>query len=120
MCGEEYARFGEMRMIMHQIYEFKKGVRNLVLCTVTPQCAEVVKARLGKQGIGFLTQTVGGNKVNLYFGNCSCLDAVSHFVDKPLNRLTPEEDYMLGTMLGYDIRMQCERFCRRRTMPSAV
>ncbi len=116
MCGEDYNRFGELRMIMHQIYEFKKGIRNLVLCTVTPQCAEIIKARLERQGIGFLTQAVGGSKVNLFFGNSSCLDAAACFVDKPLNLLTPEEDYMLGTMLGYDIRMQCERFCRRRAM----
>ena len=34
------------------------------------------------------------------------------FVDKPLNKLTPEEDFMLGIMLGYDISMQCERYCK--------
>ncbi len=120
MCGEDYGRFGEMRMIMHQIYEFKKGIRNLVLCTVSPQCAEVVKDRLDKQGIAHLVQAVGENKVNLYFGDSNCLDVVGCFADKPLNRLTPEEDYMLGTMLGYDIRMQCERFCRRHAMASGI
>ena len=30
-------------------------------------------------------------------------------------RLTPEEDFMLGVMLGYDLTMQCERFCNRRS-----
>ena len=54
------------------------------------------------------------DKVNLYFGKRSCLDAVQTFVDKPLNKLTPEEDFMLGIMLGYDISMQCERYCKRK------
>ena len=42
-------------------------------------------------------------------------DAVRAFIDKPLNRLTPEQDFMLGAMLGYDIIQQCERFCRQRS-----
>ena len=35
-------------------------------------------------------------------------------VDKPLNQLTPEEDFILGAMLGYDICAQCERYCARK------
>lgn len=35
-------------------------------------------------------------------------------VTRPLNLLTPEEDFMLGTMLGYDICAQCERYCERK------
>ena len=53
-------------------------------------------------------------KVNLYFGEPSCLELVRTFVHKPLNRLTPEEDFMLGALLGYDLVRQCERYCRRR------
>ena len=35
-------------------------------------------------------------------------------ITKPLNQLTPEEDFILGAMLGYDIRVQCERYCERK------
>ena len=52
---------------------------------------------------------MAGSKVNLYFGNRRCLDAVATFIHKPLNRLSPEEDFMLG----YDIAGQCERYCKR-------
>ena len=52
-------------------------------------------------------------KVNLYFGHEACLRVVSTFAHKPLHRLTAEEDFILGAMLGYDIRQQCERYCRR-------
>ncbi len=34
MSEQDYVRFGELKIFMHQIYEFKKGVRNLVLCTM--------------------------------------------------------------------------------------
>ena len=35
-------------------------------------------------------------------------------VNKPLSQLTPEEDFILGAMLGYDICAQCERYCERK------
>ena len=35
-------------------------------------------------------------------------------VTRPLNQLTPEEDFILGAMLGYDICTQCERYCERK------
>ena len=115
MSEQDYVRFGELKIFMHQIYEFKKGVRNLVLCTMCPTCAALVAERLRGQRIEYLIQEVTDNKVNLYFGKSACLDAVRAFIDKPLNRLTPEQDFMLGAMLGYDIIQQCERFCRQRS-----
>ena len=44
MSAEEFSRFSDMKMFMHHIYEFKKGVRNLVLCTMCRTCAELVGA----------------------------------------------------------------------------
>lgn len=114
MSSQDFVRFGEMKMFMHHIYEYKKGVRDLILCTMCRTCAELVTERLRRQQIEYLAQDIDGQRVNLYFGKRACLDAVRMFIDKPLNRLTPEEDFMLGTMLGYDIPMQCERFCNRK------
>lgn len=114
MSAEEYNRFDSMKMFFHQIYEFKKGVRNLVLCTMCKPYADLITERLKSQSIEYLIQDVVPNKVNLYFGKRACLDAVRTFIDKPLNKLSPEEDFILGTMLGYDITIQCERFCKRK------
>ena len=62
-----------------------------------------------------MIQEVSEKKVNLYFGKQECLDAVKTFIHKPLNRLSPAEDFMLGAMLGYDIAGQCERYCKRKS-----
>ena len=113
MSAGDFSRYDNMKMLLHHIYEFRKGVRDLVLCTLCPTCAGLLIERLRSQGIDYLLQPVTEQKVNLYFGKRSCLDAVQTFVDKPLNKLTPEEDFMLGIMLGYDISMQCERYCKR-------
>lgn len=39
---------------------------------------------------------------------------VSRFVSRPLYDLTPEEDFILGALLGFDICLQCERYCDRK------
>lgn len=113
-------QFLDMRMFMHYIYEFKKGVRNLILCTMSNACAQFVIKRLEQQQIAYLEQKVTDHKVNLYFGKKACLDTVSTFINKPLNLLTPEEDFILGAMLGYDITMQCERFCNKKGLEVVV
>lgn len=116
MSVEDYNRFDSIKVFLHQIYEFKKGVRNLVLCTMCKSCADLVTERLKEQKIEYLIQEVVQNKVNLYFGKRSCLETVRTFINKPLNKLSPEEDFILGAMLGYDITMQCERFCKKKTI----
>ena len=113
MSAEEFNTYDSMKLFMHQIYEYRKGVRQLVLCTMCPDCCALMRDRLTAQGIAYLEQPVTDRKVNLYFGNEVCLRVVRTFVDKPLHALTPAEDFMLGAMLGYDIRQQCERFCKR-------
>ena len=79
-----------MKMFMHHIYEYKKGVRDLILCTMCRTCAELVTERLRRQQIEYLAQDIDGQRVNLYFGKRACLDAVRMFIDKPLNRLQPQ------------------------------
>lgn len=113
-AAEERHRTGELKVVIHGIYELQKGVRNLVLCTICHTSAAIVIRKLGRCGIGYLAQPVGEGRVNLFFGRQECLDAVAAFIDRPLNLLSAEEDFMLGAMLGYDIPMQCRRYCRRR------
>lgn len=111
---DSFGQHGEMKVVMHLIYEFKKGIRRLVLCTLPSTTAEVIITRLAGQHITYATQQLKNGNVNLFFGENACIDAVSCFVHKPLNMLTPEEDFMLGAMLGYDIVKQSQRFCERK------
>lgn len=105
---------GEIRILLNHIYEFKKGIRNMVLHTTHKKYMEFAVKRLENQNIPYYVQLVSPTKINLYFGKSECLETVRQIIDKPLNQLTPEEDFILGTMLGYDICQQCKRFCRRK------
>lgn len=42
------------------------------------------------------------------------MEAIRHIITRPLNQLTPEEDFILGAMLGYDICQQCKRYCGKK------
>lgn len=104
----------DLKVFLNHVYEFKKGVRQMVLYTVNRKYEEFAIARLKSQKIEFLIQPVDKYKINLFFGRPECIHAIRCMVTRPLNQLTPEEDFILGAMLGYDICAQCERYCARK------
>ena len=104
----------EMKVLMNHIYEYQKGVRQMVLFTCSKEYEPFVTQRLSRQNIDYVMQPAGRNNINFYFGRKECLNAISLIVTRPLNQLTPEEDFILGAMLGYDLCAQCERYCERK------
>lgn len=70
--------------------------------------------KLERQGIAYIIQPVGNSNINLYFGKPECIAVAQDIVRRPLNELTPEEDFMLGTLLGYDLCEQCQRYCKKK------
>jgi len=104
----------DMKVLMNHIYEYKKGVRQMVLYTFNKKYEDFAIKRLQHQNINYIIQPVGNDRLNLFFGSTECIEAIRLIANKPLNRLTPEEDFILGAMLGYDIRVQCERYCQRK------
>ena len=105
---------GAMRVLMNHIYEYKKGVRRLVLYTFNQKYVKYAVERLEHQDIEYIIVPLGNDRVNLFFGRRECLDVIRTMINKPISMLTPEEDFMLGAMLGYDITLQCERYCSMR------
>ena len=95
----------EIRVLMNHIYEYKKGVRRMILFTCNRRFEQQACRRLCNQSIDYVLQPAGKDN--------ECLDAIRLFVTRPLNELSPEEDFILGAMLGYDICAQCERYCER-------
>ncbi len=103
-----------MKVLMNHIYELHKGVRQMVLFTCNKKYVPLAVERLESQGIPYLIQPAGQQNLNVYFGRRECLAAIQLIITRPLNQLTPEEDFILGAMLGYDICAQCERYCKRK------
>lgn len=102
-----------LRLLHHSIYEYTRGVRGLFLMTVSRRELELVRAKLEAQGIDHFVQELSAAKANLYFGRPAFVAAARTFVTRPLNELSAEEDFMLGTLLGYDCEQQCRRYLTR-------
>lgn len=106
----------ELKVFLNHIYEFKKGVRKMVLYTTNKKYEDFAVNRLNNQRINYMIQPVGDNRINLFFGSAECINAIRLIVTQPLNKLTPEQDFILGAVLGYDICAQCKRYCERKAV----
>lgn len=102
-----------MKVFLHHIYEYRKGLRNLVLYTGCISERADIERRLRRERMAWVMQPCGLRRINVFFGNPVCVDIVRRHAGKPLNQWSPEEDFMLGIMLGYDRIQQCRRFAKR-------
>jgi len=109
-----------MQIFHHHIYEFQKGLRNLVLCTEKLEDIEKIEKRLQKENIPYLIQKIPDDKINVYFGHQACIDIVRTFKSANLNEITNEEDFILGIMLGYDRLQQCVRYLKRKDKKAEI
>jgi hypothetical protein len=90
-----------MKVFLHHIYEFEKGLRNLVLFTGRAESRPFIEDRLKKRGIDFLVCPLGQTRINVFFGHPACVDVVRRMGCHSLSNLSPEHDFMLGIMLFY-------------------
>ena len=104
----------DLQILMHHIYEYKKGIRNLVLHTMCSSDRDKAEKLLVKRGMHFTIKPVSTDKINIFFGNPDCIKVVRTFGEKSLSAYTPEEDFILGVMLGYDRNQQCQRYLSRK------
>ena len=103
--------YSDLKVFYHHIYEYKKGIRNLILTTEKAEYKNSIENRLKRENIDYVIHDIPNNKINVYFGAKECVNVVKTFNSK-LNELTPEQDFMLGIMLGYDRVKQCERYMK--------
>ncbi len=103
-----------MKVFYHHVYEYKKGLRNLILHTMQAADVESAIRKLESNTIHYLVQPVTSEKVNIFFGAAECVEVIRCFCHKKLNELTPEEDFILGTLLGYNQVVQCARYLKNK------
>ena len=105
-----------MKILIHHIYEYNKGLRSLVLSTMDIADKDKVRKILDRKEISYCFTKINSEKVNLFFGAEVCIKIIKSFGGKCLSEYTDEEDFMLGTMLGYDRIQQCERYVKRKNL----
>lgn len=107
-------------VLNEQIYGYKHGIRPLVLQTMQVEDKPAIEKRLQRDKLNYhLQEAPGGKNLNVFFGDKPCVDIVKTFGNTPLAKLTPEKDFILGIMLGYDKTKQCERYLNLKEKEAA-
>ena len=60
-------QWNELRVFSHHIYEYKKGLRNLILTTEKEANRKIITDRLEREKISYLIQNVDNAKINVFF-----------------------------------------------------
>ncbi len=58
----------EMQILLHHVYEYNKGLRNLVLHTMSANEQYKTKELLTRKGISYFLVAVNSRKINVFFG----------------------------------------------------
>lgn len=103
---------GDMQVFYHLVYEYQKGLRDLCLFTCSKENLPKIEKSLAFQKIDYSVLNVGEDKINVFFGMLDCLKIIEHFSSEDLNKLSTEEDFILGMMLGYAKPQQYQRFLK--------
>jgi hypothetical protein len=109
-----------MDVFYHLLYEHGRGLRDLALYTIAPEDRAWVEEKLHQEAIAYLMHPLEDGRINVYFGHPACVDVVRTFHGCRHCELTPQEDFMLGIMLGYDRTRQCERYLQRHAHCEAM
>ena len=93
----------------HHLYELSKGMRPLVLMTVNAEAMARIVDHLVATGVAHHVHEACRSRFNVVFGRPAAVMAAQRFLAGPLCDLSPEHDFMLGILLGYDRDQQCLR-----------
>ena len=70
-----------MEVLVHHIYEYEKGLRNLILHTTSKDLKDKIEEKLNRKKIPYIIHEIPHEKINIYFGNNYCIDVVKS-IDK--------------------------------------
>lgn len=89
-------------VLIHMLYELDKGIRYLALITVESENVDIFLQIISQRGYSMFMQRLTHN-TNIYFGSEATINVIKIIADKKLSETTPEEDFIIGACLGYDI-----------------
>lgn len=98
----------------HHLYEYQKGLRSLILHTVNLQNTHWMIQKLTNAKVAFVSYDISEVRCNIFFGDDSCIKVIEAIGKRNLSNYSPEEDFILGIMLGYCRKKQCARYLKLR------
>ena len=93
-----------MKVFAHHLYEYGRCLRRLVLHTTQSEYKDIILNRLENRNISYIIKDVSDTKINVFFGAPYCIEVLKTFPHLNLKDLPPDKDFILGTMLGYNMK----------------
>lgn len=59
----------DLKVLMNHIYEYKKGVRRMVLFTFNKKYETFAVSKLKREDIDYIIQPIGNDRLNLFLAN---------------------------------------------------
>ncbi len=104
----------ELGVFFHMLYELNKGLRSLALLTTPSENQLLIEERLAKCGYEWIIEELKSDYINVFFGTKEPINVLKKFKKNSLKEFTPEEDFILGILLGYNTNQQCKRYLTRK------
>lgn len=65
-----------MEVFIHHIYEYEKGIRNLILHTLSKEKLEIAVNKLKTKNIDFIFYKLKNDRFNIFFGDSACINVI--------------------------------------------
>jgi DUF4097 and DUF4098 domain-containing protein YvlB len=77
-----------MRVFVHYLYEYKKGLRNLALYTGNTEEKKAIEKKLKRENVDYYIQKNNDVRMNVFFGDSVCIKMIKQMKFKQLSNLT--------------------------------
>ncbi|MFK4785725.1 DUF2023 family protein [Fusobacterium sp. MFO224] len=103
----------ELDVFFHMLYELDKGIRGLALLTTKDSNLEAIMEKLSESSYHSIIEKLNSNYINVFFGEEEQIKVIQKMKKNSLKDLNPEEDFILGVLLGYNTSTQCKRYLEK-------
>lgn len=104
----------ELSVFFHMLYELDKGLRDLALLTTPLDNKEIIEEKLDECGYNYIVEKLKSGFINVFFGIKEPIEVLKKIGKHSLEEYTPEEDFILGVLLGYNTNKQCKRYLAKK------
>ena len=96
----------DLKVFNHHIYEYKKGVRSLILTTEKSVYRKPIENRLTREKISYAIQDVDKDKINVFFGAKKCIEVIKTYlwaqdIEFVISNEAPKDVEFAGKIYAY-------------------
>ena len=109
-----------MKVFLHHIYEYKKGLRHLILHTTAATHKEAIDKILTDLNISHIFVETAPSKINVFFGDSCNIEIIRTYGYYDLSNFTNEQDLIPVALPGHNSDLQNKRYSEGKYFDSCT